>query len=320
MLAFIAPSQLVSNPLVQTLPLLLARETHDAAVFHLASVIPRHINFLFQANESLSRETMTLLAKEMNSTKPALRRAFCSVVGNVLWQCGDLKSEASLAFANAVLPSLESNLKTTALNPLTSPPGPLAGYIALAVLMGPLSRSGKFGEQTPFKFTLGGNILTTSRLDCFVGDIITRNPTVQSLVSTSTKPSFLLWEKVYKKTLDFEEEKWLIRACEATLTHCHAELEKSSSLRYVTGPLSTFRSGQTIDDDDLVLNLGSCYCTSLWRVHYPTLGEPFWLRSNDQRSNPPCSSIPSFESLCILCSLESLRMTPSTWERKQSLL
>jgi hypothetical protein len=162
MLAFIAPSQLVSNPLVQTLPVLLARETHDAAVSHLASVIPRHINFLFQANESLSRETMTLLAKEMNSAKPALRRAFCSVVGNVMWQCGDLESEASLAFANAVLPSLESNLKTTAMNPLTSPPGPLAGYIALAVLMGPLSRSGKFGEQTPFKFTLGGNILTMS--------------------------------------------------------------------------------------------------------------------------------------------------------------
>jgi hypothetical protein len=155
MLSFIAPSKVVSHSLVHTLPPLLARETHDAAISHLSSVIPQHIHSLFQANEPLSRETMSLLAKEMNSTKPVLRRAFCSVVGSVLWQSGDLKSEASLAFANAVLSSLEVSLKNTASNPLSSPPGPLAGYIALAVLIGPLSRSGKFGEQfSLLNFTL----------------------------------------------------------------------------------------------------------------------------------------------------------------------
>jgi hypothetical protein len=151
MVSFIAPSKVVSHSLVQTLPPLLARETHDAAIPHLASVIPQHIHSLFQDNEPLSRETMSLLAKEMNGTKPALGRAFCSVVGSVPWQSGDLKSEASLAFANAVLPSLEVCLKNTASNPLSSPPGPLAGYIALAVLIGPLSRSGQFGEQISLK-------------------------------------------------------------------------------------------------------------------------------------------------------------------------
>jgi hypothetical protein len=150
-LSFIAPSKVVSHSLVQTLPPLLAREIHDAAIPHLASVIPQHIRSLFQDNEPLSRETMSLHAKDMNSTKPALRRAFCSVVGSVLWQPGDLKSEASLAFANAVLPSLEVCLKNTASNPLSSPPGPLAGYIALTVLIGPLSRSGQFCEQISLK-------------------------------------------------------------------------------------------------------------------------------------------------------------------------
>jgi hypothetical protein len=66
-----------------------------------------------------------------------------------------------------------------------------------------------------------------------VGDVIARNAVVQSLESASSKPSFLLWDKVYEKISDPEEAAWLIRAIEATLTHSGAELDKNSSLRYV---------------------------------------------------------------------------------------
>jgi len=147
MLSSIAPSPSLSISIAQTTLPLLAKETYDAAVSLLALAIPPHIIFLLRANESLRSETMDLIAREMNNAKPSIRRAFCSVAGTTLWECGDMKSDASLVFANAVLSSLESNLKNVSASPLNSTSGPLAGYIALAILLGPLSRSGKFSEQ-----------------------------------------------------------------------------------------------------------------------------------------------------------------------------
>jgi hypothetical protein len=49
-----------------------------------------------------------------------------------------------------VLPSFETSIKTVAANPLNATAGPLEGYIAIAVLLGPISRSGKFGRPISY--------------------------------------------------------------------------------------------------------------------------------------------------------------------------
>jgi hypothetical protein len=98
----------------------------------------------------------SLLAKEMNNAKPVIRRTFCSLVGDIFWTLGDLSSEASQTFARAILPSFETSLKTVVANPLNSTAGPLEGYIAMAVLLGPISRSGKFG------LTISCSVIPTS--------------------------------------------------------------------------------------------------------------------------------------------------------------
>ena len=65
-----------------------------------------------------------------------------------------------------------------------------------------------------------------------VDDVISRNPNVASIASGTTKPSFLLWDKVYQKIGDSEDdEKWLLRACDVVLRFFKNEFGKHEVLR-----------------------------------------------------------------------------------------
>lgn len=145
MLSEIGPSLSVSPSIASIVPQLVAKETHDAASSLLATALPHHLTFLLSHETPIPSEVAQLLAKGMSDSKPAIRRSFCLLVGSVLWELGDLTSTASLTFTNALLPALENNIKNVVANPLNAVAGPLEGYIAIAVLLGPLSRSGKFG-------------------------------------------------------------------------------------------------------------------------------------------------------------------------------
>lgn len=145
MLGHIPPTSLTSSVIVQNLPSLILKETHEAATSALvASLIP-HVVYQLRQDQPIAEDITALLTKEMTSTKPALRRAIFSVVGDVLWSLASLETPAATAFAKGVLPALESNLKTITSNPLSV--GPLEGYIAIALLLGPYYRSGKYGEH-----------------------------------------------------------------------------------------------------------------------------------------------------------------------------
>lgn len=63
-------------------------------------------------------------------------------------------------------------------------------------------------------------------------DTISRSATVQAILSPS-KPSFLVWDKVYQKLTDVEEETWILRAIESTATFFSAEVAKTEQLRFV---------------------------------------------------------------------------------------
>ncbi|THG98438.1 hypothetical protein EW026_g3754 [Hermanssonia centrifuga] len=198
MLGYLTPSPSVSPTVVQSTSPLLAKETHDSAVSVLASSLTPHLLFCLRENISIHSDVQTLIAKEMTSAKPPLRRAFCSLTGDAFWQLGELTTEASSDFAKVVFPSYETNLKTVAASPIGSPAGPLEAYIAIAILLGPFARD----------------------------DSISCNATVQSVLSTGSKPSFLLWEKVYQKLSDSDDERWLLRASEQVLSSFEAELMK----------------------------------------------------------------------------------------------
>ncbi|KAK2463021.1 hypothetical protein APHAL10511_004676 [Amanita phalloides] len=223
MLSFITPKPKLSLDLVQTATPILTKEaqTQEQATAALASVLAPHVAMLLQPNvdELLAPEMTILISKEMNSSKPAVKRAFCALTGSVLFEGDDiLTAEKGIVFAKSILPALETSLKSISSTALTATGGPIEGYIAISVLLGSFARSGKFD------------------------DIISRNAVIQSIIASSIKPSFLLWGKVYQKVTDPEDETWFLRACNATLQCFKSDLGKSEDLRTQLG-LALLHSG-----------------------------------------------------------------------------
>lgn len=145
MLGYLVPSNDVSPSVVQSVPPLISKETHEGATTALAASLIPHLVYCLSSDLTLPSDAVSSIAKGMNDAKPAIRRAFCSTVGDALWQLQDLSTEAALAFAKGISSALETNLKTVAASPTAAPAGPLEGYVAVALLLGPYNRSGKFG-------------------------------------------------------------------------------------------------------------------------------------------------------------------------------
>ncbi|KAI6043543.1 armadillo-type protein, partial [Pisolithus marmoratus] len=180
MLSVVQPSPGVSPFIVKALPPLILKETSDISIAILAST---------------SHPTSP---KEMANAKPALRKSFVSIVGATLWNLPSLNSEPAITFVNSIKGSLETNLKSVSMNPLGAAAGLLEGYVALAVLLGPMSKSGQFA------------------------DLVARNTSVEIIAGTPTKPSFLVWEKLYQRLGD--REKHLV------IEHLETELLKNENL------------------------------------------------------------------------------------------
>jgi hypothetical protein len=135
MLGALAPSQSVSQEVASVAPGLILKETHEPAITVLAPAVVPHLVFLVSQKLPIPIEVLT---KEMNNTKPVLRKAFCYVVGETFWQLNDGVTEA---LAKPLLPALDNALKAISANPLGTVAGPLEGYVAVALLLGPFLRS-----------------------------------------------------------------------------------------------------------------------------------------------------------------------------------
>lgn len=68
----------------------------------------------------------------------------------------------------------------------------------------------------------------------FIDDTIAKNPTIVTIATIATgttKPSFLLSDKVYQKVTDPTDEKWLLRAVEVSLRYFKKDLAKNKIFR-----------------------------------------------------------------------------------------
>ena len=148
MLTMVPKHDTASVTLVNALPTLIVKETNDAATSLLVHTFPTHLNHLFASNTPVPADVTALIAKEMNSAKPVLKRAFVSVIGAALWDLDGVSesiNDATQAFAKAISGALEGCIKTVSANPLGTTAGPLEGYVAVAILLGPLAASRVFG-------------------------------------------------------------------------------------------------------------------------------------------------------------------------------
>ena len=147
MFSVLSSSAQLSPVMVKSVPALLAKETNEAALPVLATSLAPHFIFHLRENLPVPDEVLKLLVAEMQSTKPIARRAFVSLVGETFWALGDLTTTSATTLACAVFSAFESSLKSVATNPLNASAGPVEGYVAAAVLLGPFSRSGEFGSS-----------------------------------------------------------------------------------------------------------------------------------------------------------------------------
>ena len=154
MFSVLSASAQVSSVMIKSVPALLAKETNEAALPTLASSLTSHLVFHLRENLPVPDEVLKLLVAEMQNGKPVIRRAFVSLVGETFWALGNLTTASAALVARTVLTAFESSLKSVATNPLNASAGPVEGYIAAAVLLGPFSRSGVFGSSPVFPLLL----------------------------------------------------------------------------------------------------------------------------------------------------------------------
>ncbi|KAJ8518630.1 hypothetical protein ONZ45_g4322 [Pleurotus djamor] len=234
MLSYVRPSLTASKSIIQDAVPLLAKETSDAAISALAVALPSHLAHLLSNNEAVPAQATALIVKEMNNTKPVIRLAFCSLSGGALLGSANFETEAGLTFAKALLPAFENILKTIANNPLNA--SPTEGYIAVACLLGPIHACSQFTDS------------------------ISKNATIQSLFSSSVKPSFLVWDKVYQKVSDPKDEHWLLKAVAVALPYFHKELNKSELFRTQLGLVFVHLAVQSTSYDlrnDVLITIAS---------------------------------------------------------------
>ena len=100
---------------------------------------------MLKPGQGIAKDQLTCISSGLNNAKPELKHLYCQLVGSILWEFCDTPSDSVQTFAEALVGSLEGNLKTIAASLLNSPAGPLEGYVAIATLLGPLSRYSEFG-------------------------------------------------------------------------------------------------------------------------------------------------------------------------------
>jgi hypothetical protein len=148
MLQALPPSPTTSPEVISSVPPLLIKETNDPAIAALGSALSSHLAYQLRENEPLPTPVTSSIVKELANAKPPIRRAFYSAVGGAIWTLDSLENKASAALVKAILPALETSLKNVSANPIGAAAGPLEGYISIALLLGPLKRSGKYGNSS----------------------------------------------------------------------------------------------------------------------------------------------------------------------------
>jgi len=147
MLALLQPATTVSQYLLETSIPLLSKESNEGAIAALAPSLGMHVAFLLKTDTDKLCNVTQLIVKEMNNSKPATRRAFASMAGDIFYEGGDfLDGEKGVSFASALIPAFEASLKNASGNLLSNPAGALEGYVAVAVFLGPLLCLEQFSE------------------------------------------------------------------------------------------------------------------------------------------------------------------------------
>ncbi|CDZ97184.1 Protein containing adaptin N-terminal region [Phaffia rhodozyma] len=210
----------ISPKVSAVLPPLIAKETtSEPALNSLLQTLSPHLAATLISNIPVPAPSATVILKELASPKAITRKAVVACVGDVLWRIGQVgdgqgwTAEAD-KFAEGTSKVLaDVSLKNVATAALTAVGGVGEGFMAAAVMLGPLTKSKSKAVAT----------------------LLSTNPILQKITDVSPKPSFVLWDKAQRKVSSKEDEIWLLRALEAFIAKFEEKLAKDEAMRIQVG-------------------------------------------------------------------------------------
>lgn len=234
------PADAELSPKVSSiLPPLIAKETtSEPALNTLLQTLSLHLAATLIANKPITAPSTSAILKDLASPKAVTRRALVACVGDVLWRIGQVDegkgwtAEADKFAEGASKVLADVSLKNVATAALTAVGGVGEGFVAAAVMLGPLtkSKSKVVGELSVFPLSPLNVFVHLGGLS-FTATLLNTNPILQKITDVSPKPSFVLWDKAQKKVASLEDETWLLRALEAFVIKFEDKLVKDEAMR-----------------------------------------------------------------------------------------
>ncbi|ORX39844.1 regulation of translational elongation-related protein [Kockovaella imperatae] len=190
MIHSVKPSEKVSIVVLETVVPLLAKETNEPALQATCQAIEPHLAIILSSEMKGLDATITMLAKELNSSRLPTKRAVSDCVGKAILSATAKDrhlSSSGQQLVGILAAALDANLESAASNPPTNVAGYLEGYVAIALAFGALS-----GIETAKKLSQSSGLANALTL--------------------SPKPSFLLNDKIWIKLPSSLDSSWLLKA------------------------------------------------------------------------------------------------------------
>lgn len=192
---------------------MLAKESNEQAMSAAVDGTGRHLSVLIY-NDAYCKDHKAIVDKAvktssdgLKSTKANARKGWAVALGDTVWA----QRKPSDTLSANIMPLIQNLFATfdkIVDKPLVWKDGPLEAYVLVGMVSGRI-------QQWP-----------THPIE----DLLKKHKYPSSLLVSSPKPSFLLWDRIYTKALSAPEGLWLVRALTSVL-----ERESLASLKSGAG-------------------------------------------------------------------------------------
>ncbi|KAK9331968.1 armadillo-type protein [Lipomyces starkeyi] len=200
----IALSQTIPSGLVT----LASKEMNELAMRTIVTTIFYHIKSALYADMVIDKVVLDSIVKGLADKRANLRRFWIMSLGEFVLSVSGSPSTAVINFLKETVPKLLDSWKEVNTNPTAAVQSKIivGGYIFTAIAK-----------------SLGG--LKDAAIDILVG----RTKVMDTVLTFTPKPSFLLFDRIYTKLATAEEQLWGIRALRATASDVEANTDSGTA-------------------------------------------------------------------------------------------
>ncbi|CAB4435369.1 unnamed protein product [Rhizophagus irregularis] len=176
---------------------IVSKENNESPLSKAIEILGLHAGILLSSEheKSFLEKIVKSAVDGLSSSKVGTRKAWAIAIGRMVWEVTESPTNSMKKFVYKSLTQLIPTMGKIQSNPLTFTGGPIEGYVTIAIAIGKAKNWN----------------------DDIIDDLINAKKFTQTILITSPKPSFLLWDKIYSKLNTYEEGFWLIRALEGVL-------------------------------------------------------------------------------------------------------